>query len=117
MLVSVVALIIFNNRASAQTTLFDDTYTRANLNSGQTDVGSGINYTITTNNVTIAVTSGTFVGLPLETIMLPVPCAETPTPLACSTFQLYPLLIFNPNLSNGHFQFNVQGVAGQPTAR
>jgi hypothetical protein len=59
MLVSVVALIIFNNRASAQTTLFDDTYTRANLNSGQTggggqtgaDVGSGINYTIAQWNV------------------------------------------------------------------
>jgi hypothetical protein len=45
--------------ANAQTTLFDDTYTRANLNSGQTggggqtgaDVGSGISYTIGQWNV------------------------------------------------------------------
>ena len=45
--------------ANAQTTLFDDTYTRANLNSGQTggggqtgaDVGSGISYTVGQWNV------------------------------------------------------------------
>jgi hypothetical protein len=54
MLVSVVALIVFNNRASAQTVLFDDTYARSSVNGtgGQSGVdAAGMTYSSSTWNV------------------------------------------------------------------